>query len=79
MLIFSLPSLIIALLGSEATQLAIWLGAGGGALVGAIGGGVAGAWGSLQRAKLNRMYQEACELAPSRVDVHGGQEGLGGT
>ncbi len=62
MFVFSLPTLVVATRGPDALQMAIWIGASGGALLGTLGGGGIGTWGSLQRAKLQRMYQEACRL-----------------
>lgn len=59
MLAFCMTSLLLALDASGLTT-AIWIGAGGGSMVGVLGG-VFGVRADLYRTRLNRLYQDLSE------------------
>lgn len=65
MLVFSLPPLVIAWGGQAWLMAAIVIGAGGGALIGVLGG-VFGVAADLQRTRINRLYR-----ALTREAAHG--------
>ena len=60
MLAFSLPAVLLARDPEEWLYAAIWVGAGGGALVGLLGG-VFGVTADIRRTRLNRLYQDLAE------------------
>jgi len=60
MLAFSTTSLLLALDGSGLMTTAIWIGAGGGSMVGVLGGAF-GVRADLYRTRLNRLYQDLSE------------------